>query len=54
MGFWFDEKDDNKTVWEHTVGKHTPDSIRHEAEQELLNRGFSRKEISDYQMEHDD
>lgn len=54
MGFWFNEKDNDKTVWEHTVGKHTPDSIKQEAVRELKDRGFNAKEIEDYQLKYED
>lgn len=52
MGFWFDEKDDNKTLLQHTLDG-TPDSIRQEAERELIERGFSKDYIFDYQCKHD-
>ncbi|WP_154532898.1 hypothetical protein [Inconstantimicrobium porci] len=54
MGFWFNEKDTDKDVFENSVGKHTPNSIKQEARQELRQRGYSNRPIDDYAFEHDD
>lgn len=51
MGYWFDEKDDNKCLLNH-LGDGTPDSIRLEAEKELKKRGFSEDYIFQYKCEH--
>ena len=54
MGFWFDKKDSDKDVFENSVGKYTPDSIKQEARQELRKRGYSDRQINNYAWEHDD
>ena len=38
MGRWFDSRDSMKVVKEHIGGKHTPYSIKKEAEQEYRER----------------
>ena len=50
MGFWGFEHDSDKTCFEH-LDKHVPDSIREEAEQELISRGYSREYVEKYAYE---
>lgn len=54
MSFWFSEKDSDKDVFENLAGRTVPDSIKHEARQELRDRGYSQKEVESYVWEHDD
>ena len=47
MGFWGFEKDSDKTCFDH-LDKRTPDSIREEAQKELIKRGYSKDFVENY------
>lgn len=53
---WFDDSDSTQTVKDHLGGKHTPDSIRNDAEREYrerrLEEGASEKEINNDLFEY--
>lgn len=44
---WFNDKDSLDTIHNHLDEKHTPDSIREDAERELRDRGYDDKNIKE-------
>lgn len=53
MGYGYEDFSD-KQVLDNAVGKHTPDSIKESARRELVDRGYSKREVDRYVWEHDD
>lgn len=50
MGYWNFEKDSDRTCFDH-LDKHVPDSIRKEAREELINRGYSESYVKEKEWE---
>ena len=51
MGYWDFEKDNDKTCFDN-LDKHTPDSIRKEAREELISRGYSKDYVLQKEYEN--
>lgn len=50
MGYWNFEKDTDKTCFEH-LDKHVPDSMRKEAREELISRGYNEDYVREIEYE---
>lgn len=51
MGYWDFEKDSDRTCFNH-LDKHVPDSIKKEAREELVRRGYSENTVREEEWQN--